>query len=353
MKEEKEGKEAENAKQAAEILTLKDQLTFKEHELAAVRSDIGGRGDIGSGGGSNQSTSQRNADGWGNEEEEGEEEEEETGGDEAHTAELPPALRDFKILTDHPAVAAHITGEGDVRRRRLENAVVHNPFNDAAVAELATYVHELQAATQTAIDESLAEPGLFKRAFEAMVAGNNTFIEVYQSAVLEMLLELEAEGVINIVRLKDRFCTVPSGGGWRDLMVNMTIVGDATNHICELQVVHTNMLTAREGLPGHAVYNRVRNAVELLGQKFGGAGAAGDALALAEVLVKMGGGDAVGKEGGAASRESWTTNSFGSDTSMHRDHISDKDVFLADKGWLSDAPLKEWLGVRVTKILAE
>ena len=74
-------------------------------------------------------------------------------------------------------------------------------------------------------------------------------------AVLEMLLELEAEGVINIVRLKDRFCTVPSGGGWRDLMVNMTIVGDATNHICELQVVHANMLTAREGLPGHAAYS--------------------------------------------------------------------------------------------------
>lgn len=32
---------------------------------------------------------------------------------------------------------------------------------------------------------------------------------------------------------------------------------------------------------------------------------------------------------------------------VHHDHISGKDVFLADKGWLSDAPLSEWMGVRV------
>ena len=161
-----------------------------------------------------------------------------------------------------------------------------------------------------------------------------------------MLLELEAEGVINIVRLKDRFCTVPSSGGWRDLMVNVTLVGDELAHICELQVVHENMLTAREGLPGHAVYNRVRNAAELLGLKFGGAGTASDAVTLASVLVGMGGGDAVGKEGGEESRDSRSYFSVGS-VSVHRDHISGKDVFLADKGWLSDAPLNEWLGVRV------
>ena len=38
----------------------------------------------------------------------------------------------------------------------------------------------------------------------------------------------------------------------------------SNKHICELQLVHTQMMTARKGLPGHAVYNRVRNASELL-----------------------------------------------------------------------------------------
>ena len=35
-------------------------------------------------------------------------------------------------------------------------------------------------------------------------------------------------------------------------------------HICEIQVVHTMLLSARKTLPGHDVYNRVRNAMELL-----------------------------------------------------------------------------------------
>lgn len=360
-------------------------------------------------------------------------------------------------------MAALTAGDGDARRARLEQAVEAAPADAAAVDELSEYIAELDAATKQAIEEYLKAPGLFKRAFDALEAGNSTFLDVYTAvwnlvevaepqsladyktrvtaavaklptekqqqttgsvaelfrdgavvkplfdavvrdtlyarlkrkrkrqvrgaklqlcptlkkttrlaekaafaltaagisdvvrgmlvvksmagvdAVLEVLLELEAEGLITIVRLKDRFCALPSGGGWRDLMANFTVAGDATNHICELQVVHEQMLTAREGLPGHAVYDRVRNAVELLAQKFGGKGAAGDALALAGVLVAMGGGEAVGKEGFVPSRESKDS----SYDSVHRDHISAKDVFLADKGWLSDAPLQEWEGVRV------
>ena len=41
-------------------------------------------------------------------------------------------------------------------------------------------------------------------------------------------------------------------------------MGDEGLHICELQVAHEQMLMARKGLPGHAVYNKVRNATELL-----------------------------------------------------------------------------------------
>ena len=47
-------------------------------------------------------------------------------------------------------------------------------------------------------------------------------------------------------------------------MINFYINDDPNKHICEVQLVHNMMMTARKGLPGHAVYNRVRNANEFL-----------------------------------------------------------------------------------------
>ena len=46
-------------------------------------------------------------------------------------------------------------------------------------------------------------------------------------------------------------------------MVNVVVNG----HICELQIAHHQMLAARTGLAGHAVFNRVRNAMELMNMK--------------------------------------------------------------------------------------
>ena len=69
---------------------------------------------------------------------------------------------------------------------------------------------------------------------------------------------------LTVTRIKDRFFKSPSAGGWRDIMINFYLNSDSNKHICELQLVHTQMMTARKGLPGHAVYNRVRNASELL-----------------------------------------------------------------------------------------
>ena len=36
------------------------------------------------------------------------------------------------------------------------------------------------------------------------------------------------------------------------------------DHVCEVQICHKYLLQARNGLPGHVVYSRVRNAKELL-----------------------------------------------------------------------------------------
>ena len=72
-----------------------------------------------------------------------------------------------------------------------------------------------------------------------------------------------ASAGIEVLRVKDRY-TTPSPGGWRDALVNFVCRGDESRHVCEMQIVHRSMLVARVGLDGHGVYDRVRNAVELL-----------------------------------------------------------------------------------------
>ena len=46
-------------------------------------------------------------------------------------------------------------------------------------------------------------------------------------------------------------------------MLNLYVADDPRQHMCEVQVAHNSMLVARKGLPGHQVYNRVRNATEM------------------------------------------------------------------------------------------
>ena len=84
--------------------------------------------------------------------------------------------------------------------------------------------------------------------------------------VAEFITVLGTTKSIVITRVKDRFFDRPSGGGWRDCMINFFMKDDPNQHICEIQIVHAMLLTARRGLPGHAIYNRVRNASELLAQ---------------------------------------------------------------------------------------
>ena len=84
------------------------------------------------------------------------------------------------------------------------------------------------------------------------------------TAVAQVLSNLDASQDIELVRMKDRFLTEPSPGGWRDCMVCFVVNDDPNKHVCEVQLVHHDLLTARKGLPGHSIYNRARNASELL-----------------------------------------------------------------------------------------
>ena len=78
--------------------------------------------------------------------------------------------------------------------------------------------------------------------------------------VLDTMINLDN---IQLIRLKERFVQSPSAGGWRDCMLCFwveSIANKGIRHICEVQLVHKELLTARKGLPGHVIYNHARNA---------------------------------------------------------------------------------------------
>jgi hypothetical protein len=121
------------------------------------------------------------------------------------------------------------------------------------------------------------------------------------NVVIQILITLHDRGALEIVRYKDRFVKAPSGGGWRDTMINVCV--DDVKHICEIQVVHHLMLNARKEMAGHAVYNVVRNGLELLNIARGSV----DVTAMADF-----------------------------------DKALDKPLFA---NWFSDKPAKEWHGI--------
>merc|ERR1712032_373520 len=68
---------------------------------------------------------------------------------------------------------------------------------------------------------------------------------------------------IRVLRVKNRFRN-PTSSGWADLLINFTFVSDPDQHVCEVQLVHEGMLTARKHCNAHAAYSKFRSALELL-----------------------------------------------------------------------------------------
>ena len=69
-----------------------------------------------------------------------------------------------------------------------------------------------------------------------------------------------------------------------------------------------------------------------------------DRIGLVALHQATGGGGEVGRTKRVESHESWT----GMDQTMFTvHHVSSRGLFLADKGWCSGAPLKEWMGLTV------
>ena len=59
-------------------------------------------------------------------------------------------------------------------------------------------------------------------------------------------------------------------GGWRDDLNNFKVIDENGDfHVFEAQISQGKMLTARKTLAGHLVFNKCRNATELLDSCFG------------------------------------------------------------------------------------
>ena len=78
--------------------------------------------------------------------------------------------------------------------------------------------------------------------------------------VADVLRRILACSDIEIVRFKDRFAH-PSAG-WRDAMINYRVKG--SRHICEVQIIHEQLMVCRKQLGGHESYAQERNAREIL-----------------------------------------------------------------------------------------
>jgi hypothetical protein len=55
------------------------------------------------------------------------------------------------------------------------------------------------------------------------------------------------------VRIKDRF-RFPTDGGWADTLINFYFADDPSLHVCEIQLVHQQMMTVRKEQGAHTAY---------------------------------------------------------------------------------------------------
>ena len=139
-------------------------------------------------------------------------------------------------------------------------------------------VHRLGEDTK-ALTIKVAPLKSLARAFEktAMTKENRFDSDRLLDLVRGMLVFQTMEGVASALEVlgnsKDRGWTVvrmknrmrkPTGGGWADVLLNLTKNDDNQHFICELQLVHKKMLVTREELGGHDAYDEFRTAAEFL-----------------------------------------------------------------------------------------
>jgi len=119
-----------------------------------------------------------------------------------------------------------------------------------------------KAALRPVLDSSMSRAISARQVYDVVRAMASAPSMHAVTMMVNKIVDAATDGRIVIDRVKDRWAT-PTAGGWRDLMINFHLGADQNQHVCELQIVHHQLLMARAGLPGHAIYGRMRNAAEL------------------------------------------------------------------------------------------
>lgn len=83
--------------------------------------------------------------------------------------------------------------------------------------------------------------------------------KVMDDLVQQMRRIVASSDTIDFCRVKNRW-EQPTDGGWRDLMINLVV----NSIVVEIQVVHSKLYVARDGLEGHSTYGEIRCFQELL-----------------------------------------------------------------------------------------
>ena len=196
------------------------------------------------------------------------------------------AVWNLVIFTDEDAIDDYVAAvgimkrkaeeEGGQARQRYRDIVVVYSHAAAVHRMFSKFMKQVQEDTRAKLDMPSSLKSLSRILEKSLFGRDPGSVESVCDVVRGMLTVtsmvtvtkvafafLENQKIV-IVRIKDRFVEKPSPGGWRDLMINFYFIADPNRHVCEVQVVHSRMLVARQGLPGHLIYDRVRNAQEIL-----------------------------------------------------------------------------------------
>ncbi|KAH8043954.1 hypothetical protein JL722_14918 [Aureococcus anophagefferens] len=189
------------------------------------------------------------------------------------------------------------------------------------------------------------------------------------------------DAALDVVRVKERFVARPAAGGWRDALVNARFADDDV--VFEVQIVHRELLVARRGLPGHAIYNKLRTGAGATAARLRALGVSLDDLVAARCFdaseLRAGGASAQELRDAACPRGhpasglrpeelrvadaadpgalldagyAWDDVAEAFDLKrpdklalLHLMHALKTVAFLKEKRWGSQRPLGEWYGV--------
>jgi len=109
---------------------------------------------------------------------------------------------------------------------------------------------------------SMEQDGRFDACSCLDIARGGVECDSMKSINMAMLHILDRDDV-SAVRVKNRFLN-PTGGGWRDVFINFYFNDDTGRYVCELQLMHTHLLSVREDMGAHHDYGQFRAAVDIL-----------------------------------------------------------------------------------------